>query len=227
MKNSSMSIRLIAVLGLGFGMIASLGCGEKPQSETVAGAADEEQHEAHPAHPSEGPHNGGLVELGNEEYHIEIVHNEETGSVTAYVLDSMATKMVPITAAEITVNVSHDGAAEQFLLAASPQEGDPEGKSSRFVSSGAELGEDLDKEDVKASLVVTIADKQYRGTIAHAHEHDDEHEEHGDHDEHAGHAGHDKDGEDEDHEEEGEHEEEDHDEGGEDEDGEDEDAGQE
>ena len=48
------------------------------------------------AHPSEGPHHGTLVELGNEEFHAEVVHDDK--SVTVYVLDAGATKAVPIDA---------------------------------------------------------------------------------------------------------------------------------
>ena len=125
-----------------------------------------------------------MVELGNEEYHIEIVHDDDTGAVTAYILDSSVKAAVPIEAPEIKVNLSHDGQAEQFALAASPQLSDPSGKSSRFVSTDAELAEDLDNDAVEAQLVLTINGKQFRGTIQHDHE---GHGEHGDHEAHQGH----------------------------------------
>lgn len=51
---------------------------------------------------------GDLVELGNEEFHAEVVHGE-AGSVTVYILDSAAKVTVPIDATELTINVSHDG----------------------------------------------------------------------------------------------------------------------
>jgi hypothetical protein len=85
------------------------------------------------------------------------------------------------------VNLSHDGKAEQFALAASPQSTDPTGKSSRFASADAELVEDLDNEAVKAQLVVDIGGKQYRGAIQHDHEGHDEHDEHQDRDSDDGH----------------------------------------
>ncbi len=126
-------------------------------------------------HPTEGPHHGDLVELGDEEFHAEIVHDDATGTVTAYVLDSSATLAVPITATEIFVNLSHDGHAEQFRLAANPQPSDPPGNSSMFTSTDAELAEDLDNEDAKAQLVVKIGGKPYRGAIQHGHDHDEGH----------------------------------------------------
>jgi len=156
--------------------IALTGCG----SQTEAPSDSHEGHDDHAhAHPSEGPHHGSLIELGNEEYHAELVHDEATNSVTIYVLDSSAKKSVPIDATELLVNLSHDGEAEQFSLSADPDEGDPAGKSSRFVSTDTELAEDLDHEGAEAVLVLTIEGKQYRGEIHHDHDdedHDDDHD---------------------------------------------------
>ena len=73
---------------------------------------------------------------------------------------------------EITINLSHDGQAEQFSLAASPDANDPPGQSSRFVSSSAELAEELDHDHGEAQLVATINGKQFRGAVAHDHDHE-------------------------------------------------------
>jgi hypothetical protein len=126
------------------------------------------------AHPSEGPHHGSLIELGAEEYHAELVHDDESGSVTIYILDSAAKTAVPIDATELTVNLKHDGNAEQFKLAASPDTNDSDGKSSRFISTDKELGEDLHGAHADATLVVMIDGKSFRGAIKH--------------DDHAGHS---------------------------------------
>jgi len=138
------------------------------------GHDDDEGHDDH-GHPSEGPHHGSLIELGGEEYHAEFVHDEEGGTVTIYILDGAAKESVAIDATEIAINLKHDGKGEQFKLAASPDAGDPEGKSSRFVSNDKELGEDLEHEDADANLVLKINGKSYRGAIAHDHDHDDDH----------------------------------------------------
>ncbi len=192
-----------------FSMVASLtliGCGsstQAPKASPHTGHEDHEghddhegheghDHDAHPhdeghAHPSEGPHHGSLIELGNEDYHGELVHDHATGSVTIYLLDSAVKNAVPIEATELLVNLTHDGEAEQFKLAASPQADDPSGKSSRFVCTDEHLGEDLDHEGTEAKLVVTIEGKQYRGDIHHDHDHEghdhDDHA-HDDHDDH-------------------------------------------
>ena len=55
-------------------------------------------------------------------------------------------------------------------MAASADAKDAPGKSSRFVSSDAELVADLDHEGVKAELAVTIDGKPYRAKIDHHHD---------------------------------------------------------
>lgn len=136
----------------------------------TAGEGDHD-HDAH-AHPSEGPHHGDLIELGNEEFHAEIVHGEG-GAVTVYVLDSAAKAAVPVEATEILLNVSHDGKPEQFRLTATPDASDPSGKSSKFNVVNADLAKHLDDEHTTAKLVITIAGKQFTGKVEH--KHDDEH----------------------------------------------------
>jgi hypothetical protein len=146
------------------------GCGSSTSEKTASTADGGHEH----AHPGEGPHGGSLIELGNEEYHAELVHDDAAGTVTIYILDSAAKAAVPIDAGEVTINVSHKGQAEQFKLSAASAE--REGKSSQFVSSSADLAEELDHEHATAQLVVTINGKQYRGTIEHHHEDGDRHD---------------------------------------------------
>lgn len=125
-------------------------------------------------HPTHGPHEGDLIELGNEAYHAELVHSEGE-EIVIYILGSDAKTAVPIEATEVVVNVVHDGKPEQFKLTASAKEGDPEGQSSRFTSSDAELSEHVHEEGSEAKLVVVIEGKQYTGKIAHDHDHDHGH----------------------------------------------------
>jgi len=142
------------------------------------GPPDIGAHADEHAHLSEGPHHGDLVELGNEEFHAEVVHGEG-GRVSVYILDSSAKAAVPIDATELTINITHDGNAEQFKLPADRDAADPEGKSSRFSLKDEELASDLDSHDAAAKLVVMINGKSYSGKIAHDHDaehkHDDGH----------------------------------------------------
>jgi len=161
----SMSLLLMLVL------VALVGCNSQSAPPVVA---EDDEH----AHESGGPHGGTIVELG--EHHAEVVHDDAAGTVTVYILDGAATANVPVDASEAVINVTHDGQGEQFKLAALPLEGEPAGHSSRFVSSDADLSEDLDHEDTTAVFVITIDGQQTRGTIEHDHDH--EHEQAADHD---------------------------------------------
>lgn len=173
MRSITYSTLETAFIGCSIALLA--GCGEIREGGLPASAPAETAPSATADvhnHPSEGPHHGGLIELGNEEYHAELVHDEAAGTVTIYLLDSAAKAAVPINAKELQINLSHDGKAEQFNLAASPDSSDPAGKASRYVSSDAKLAELLDLEGVEAQLVVSIGEKQYRGAIEHDHEHE-------------------------------------------------------
>lgn len=146
--------------------------GNSPSPGTAGSPAAVDTHDDHDhAHPSEGPHHGDLVELGNEEYHAEVVHADD-GTVTVYILDSSAKSAVPIDAPELTINVTHEGQPEQFKLAASPDAGDPPGRSSRFTLTDKEFVEHLDAEGPPAKLAVTIDGKSYTGQIEHHHGHE-------------------------------------------------------
>mgnify|MGYP002623156848 FL=1 len=157
--------------------VAFAGCGGGPAATPAGSSATSTVEPAH-NHPEHGPHGGDLVELGDEEYHAEIVH-EADGTLSVYILDGAATNMVPIDAAEISLNVVHDGEAEQFALAAMPLESDAAGQSSRFVSADAHAGEELDHEGAQAKLAVTINGTSYQGSVEHDHAHGDH--SHGDH----------------------------------------------
>lgn len=165
---SLLTLSFCAVLALNFA-----GCGKSSDQATSSGGTETSAPpatvEAGHAHPSEGPHGGSLIELGNEEYHAELVHDEQAGTVTIYILDSAAKASVPIEAADVSINLKHEGRGEQFKLAASADQNDAQGKSSRFVSTEAELAEDLDREGAEAELVVTINGKPYRGALKHEH----------------------------------------------------------
>ena len=166
---------LVAMASTALAAVILVGCGDTsspgnaPAGTNAGTAAEHDEHDH--AHPTEGPHHGDLVELGNEEYHAEIVHSEG-GEVTIYVLDGSAKQAVPIDASEITINLTHDGEAEQFKLPAAPSAGDSDGKSSRFTLKDEHLTEDLDAEGTVAKVVIAINGKQYTGKIEHDHDHE-------------------------------------------------------
>jgi len=167
--------------------LAVLGCQESapaPQSGPLStpppptAAGDHGHGHDSDGHPTEGPHHGVLVELGQEEYHAEVVHDDKAGVVTVYLLDGSAEKTASTAAPDLAINVKHGDKPEQFKLAALPQEGDAKGTSSRFQLTDKELVEHLDEKDAAATLQVTIGDTPYSGKIppggheGHGHTHD-------------------------------------------------------
>lgn len=127
---------------------------------------------AEPAHSHEhGPHGGHLVELGNEEYHAEVVFDKPASKLTVYLLDSTAKKYAPTDTKQITLNLLIEGKFKSIALAAAPQAGDPSGQSSRFeVAGNPEIKANVkDEEDLKGNVSATIAGKAFSGDIKHEH----------------------------------------------------------
>lgn len=159
---------------LGVALCAFVGCGgEAPKSpaKTAKTASTADVHD----HPSHGPHKGDLIELGSEEYHLEVVHDDAAETVTIYTLDAKAQVAVPIEATTLLVHAKRAGKPVQVEVAAVRQESDPAGKSSRFVA-GKEtgLGALLDEKGAEPKIAVVIDGKSFVGKVEH--DHDDEHE---------------------------------------------------
>ena len=144
------------------------GCGkpEAPQGDG-SGAVAEAEHDHEHDHPSEGPHHGHLIELGQDEYHLELTHDDATKTVAIYVLDAAAEKSVPINEKELTISLVVDGKPAQYTLPAAPQADDPEGKSSSFSLADESLCDGWDAKGATGRISLTINDKPYSGKIDH------------------------------------------------------------
>jgi len=138
---------------------------------SIAAFAYSDEHN----HASKGPHGGAIVELGDEELHAEILHNDESSAVTVYLLDSEVKRYMTVSTQEIAINVKHGGKGLQFRLKAKPQQSDREGRTSRFETKSPQLIEMLDDHDAVAQLSLKVGKKSYVGRITHNHDH-----EHGD-----------------------------------------------
>ena len=141
------------------------GCASKdnPVASHTADTDEQHEHSAH-VHPDEGPHQGVLIELGNEQYHAELLYDDQ--SATIYVLDSHAKQQVPIDVTEIMLNTTVAGQPQQFALIATPDSADPSGKSSRFVSQDGQLAALIHEHTAPMHVVVTIDGTAYRGTVS-------------------------------------------------------------
>ncbi len=123
------------------------------------------------AHPEKGPHGGPLLELGDEEYHIEVMLDEKKNVLTLYVLDAAAKASVPTEAKEAIISLKHDGKPEQFKLKAAPLKTDPAGLASAFQLKDEELVHDLHHKGNDARLSLKIKGKAYTAKFELKHDH--------------------------------------------------------
>lgn len=168
MRVVSVSLMLFALI------LCTTGCG--PGKTTPNAEKPKDAHAEH-AHAEHGPHNGELIELGKEEYHAELLHDDAAEKVTVYLLDKDAKKAVAISDKEIILNLVAAGMPQQFKLAAVPQSDDAAGQSSRFELTDAKLCDGVCIKGNKARLNVSIQGTPYTGeyTVTDEHDHDHAH----------------------------------------------------
>ena len=128
-------------------------------------------------HGEKGPHGGGLIELGNEEYHAELVLDEKSHTIGLFVLGKDAKSPEAISAADVSIKIPDKDA---FVLKAAPQPNDPAGKASKFELVAEELIHTLiDAGFLHGKLAIVIGDKSFEGEIDYhmsgAHHDHDEH----------------------------------------------------
>jgi hypothetical protein len=71
-------------------------------------------------HHHHAPHGGAAVELGDEEYHVELVLDAATGTLQAYVLDAELENFVRSSAPTLEIEATIAGAPKAVSLAAVP-----------------------------------------------------------------------------------------------------------
>jgi len=177
-KRPAVGLAALATL-VTLAMLGLSGCGGRAgdageAAGEHAAAADEHDHGA------EGPHGGHIIELGTEDHHAELTHDEGAHRVGIYILGPDAKTAKPIEAESVIINVSVDGQPSQYTLPAAPQPSEAAGNSSYFEIVSEPLcavvcGE-TESPRTHARLNVTIDGKPYVGLIeTEAHEHDHEH----------------------------------------------------
>ena len=114
---------------LTFGLVLMItGCGPDQQRQPSADGKFSPKHE-HVA-----PHGGTAVELGEEEFHLELVLNRASGQLTAYVLDGHLENFTRIQAPsfEIEAKVAEDTRVLVFTAVANQSTGEKVGNTSMF-----------------------------------------------------------------------------------------------
>ena len=188
--------RLRGILTYSLMMTATIlfaGCSTDETEYKKPAPSSDPIEEVHGTHKP-GPHGGQLLDLGEHEYMAEVVFNEDAPkSITVYLIEHDDNSKTVLSADEkLTINgLKVDGQEISLTLAAKPQEGDADGKTSRFEISGDDIPEGIEDmhelEDGRFSVM--IDGKSYSGTIEHDHDDDHDHE----HDDDTNHHDHDKD----------------------------------
>lgn len=125
-----------------------------------AGHDDHGDHGHSHGHHEAGPHGGHLVELGDEQLHAEWTHQDGSGEVVVYLLDSAAESDVAISAATISITTKIGETEKTYELAALARE---DGQSSRFAVTDPSLVEAL--KAVGPGIEATIAVEYNEGVL--------------------------------------------------------------
>lgn len=123
------------------------------------------------AHPAKGPRGGALVELGDEEFHAEVLLDERHSQLTVFLLDAQVKQPVATDSNDAFINVKRGNKPVQFRLTASPIPSDPAGHCSRFTLRSESLVADLHRRDSDARLRLTIVGKPYVVKLSLGHDH--------------------------------------------------------
>ncbi|QDT16682.1 hypothetical protein [Alienimonas californiensis] len=129
---------------------ALVGCSSnEPAADAAPVAADDQAHGDHD-HAAEGrdhsgehghgagPHDGTVTDWGGGAYHPEFLVDHDKQQATVYLHGPDEKTPAPIAAESIRLTIVEPEIDVE--LAADPQEGDPEGKASRFVGTDPGLG---------------------------------------------------------------------------------------
>jgi hypothetical protein len=156
-------MRKFPLVGVGLLVLAVFaGCtgqqGGTPRSGTSTSKGD---HDHGP-----GPHDGTIIEFGK--WHGEFTVNHKTQEATVYILEEDAKTAAPILVEKLLLSIK----TPQFQaeLKAVPQQGDPAGKSSRFVGKHENFGKE---QEFEGTLSGVIEGKPYAGDFK-----EEEHKDH-------------------------------------------------
>ena len=155
------------ILGL---LVSTLivGCGKKKSSTPYSDAKTSSSKTVAEVHVHTAPHGGHLIEIKDHVYNAELCFDETTRDTTVYLLGPHAKKPLAIKETDVTINIEHGDNEIELILHAKPQEGETDGKSSRFVLEGKHLPESIkDEEDFVGSLSVNINDEYFQAEITH------------------------------------------------------------
>ena len=159
---------LSAAVMLGLSGLAGCG-GEKANEFRAFDKGKDTAKEAEVGHAHvHGPHDGELIDLGEVEFHAEVVFDEEKHKITLYLLGADAKTPVAIEAKELSLELpGKEAPATHALTAVSA---DADGKASHFEITSEELVETFHKDPkTVGKFKVSINGKEFVGEVKHMH----------------------------------------------------------
>jgi hypothetical protein len=131
-----------------FALLISAGACSKHQDD---GATHSGHHHEHVA-----PHGGTAVVLGDEAYHLELVREPASGTLTAYVLDGHMEDFIRIEATSFEVTATVNGVSHllQFRAVANSATGETVGSTSQFEAQAEWLKSTAAFDGVLKSLTI-------------------------------------------------------------------------
>ena len=160
-------------------LVAVLGCGpdqdpthdhdtDSGEAHTSHAGGDDDAHAGHD-HAALGPNEGHVVVLGDEEYHIEWLHDDDAGKITAILLDGEMKEEVTTTAEVVTVEVTiGDAEPRKYDLLAVDRSDDEPPRASRFeLTEPALVTALMMGEGVQVVLHVDVDGQTYSAPVEH------------------------------------------------------------
>lgn len=131
-------------------LLSLAGCGDKGGDKHAESPKKEHEHVA--------PHGGELLELGDEQGHIELVHDDDAGKITMYVYGAEMDKPISVEKPAVTVQQKEGGAVDLTLVA---QDAKADGTAHTWVAEHASLK----AEPLEGRVRLKIAGKQYQSPL--------------------------------------------------------------
>jgi len=127
---------MMRVIGLTITLLSlalGCGCGRPHDHPETTGHAHTHQHAA--------PHGGRLIEIGDHQFNVEILHDAATGTLTLYTLDAHAENFVRTAMPGIELTVAVGGQARALTLrpVANAATGETVGATSQYQAEAAWL----------------------------------------------------------------------------------------
>jgi hypothetical protein len=161
-------LHLFGILLMALALAVFTGCnnqqGGRPKDGGKAKTGGDDDHDHGP-----GPHGGTIIEFG--QWHGEFDVNHKTKEATVYILGSDAKTAAPIHVEKLLISIKTP--QFQLELKAAPQEGDPAGKSSRFVGKHENFGKE---QEFEGTLTGMLDGKQINGDFKEQEHKDHKHE---------------------------------------------------